>query len=70
MSKYGLIYASAAQKVDGPAGLTVVIARRPLGQTVAGTPTMFEYHTQAENDSMYNTPPTYAIYIAGLVFNT
>nr|MBP8279103.1 aminotransferase class V-fold PLP-dependent enzyme [Propionivibrio sp.] len=39
-----------------------------LGQTVAGTPTMMDYQIQAENDSMYNTPPTYAIYIAGLVF--
>ena len=68
VSKYGLIYAGA-QKNIGPAGLTVVIVREDLlGQTVAGTPTMFEYHTQAENDSMYNTPPTYAIYIAGLVF--
>ena len=68
VSKFGLIYAGA-QKNIGPAGLTIVIAREDLlGQTVAGTPTMMDYAIQAENDSMYNTPPTYAIYIAGLVF--
>ena len=68
VSKYGLIYAGA-QKNIGPAGLTIVIVREDLmGQTVNGTPTMFDYKTQADNDSMYNTPPTYAIYIAGLVF--
>ena len=68
VSKFGLIYAGA-QKNIGPAGLTIVIAREDLlGQTVAGTPTMMDYQIQAENDSMYNTPPTYAIYIAGLVF--
>ena len=68
VSKFGLIY-FGAQKNVGPAGLTVVIVRDDLiGQTVKGTPTMFDYQIQAENDSMYNTPPTYAIYIAGLVF--
>jgi phosphoserine aminotransferase len=68
VSKYGLIYAGA-QKNIGPAGLTIVIVREDLlGQTVAGTPTMLDYKIQADNDSMYNTPPTYAIYIAGLVF--
>ena len=68
VSKFGLIYAGA-QKNIGPAGLTIVIVREDLlGQTVAGTPTMMDYKIQAENDSMYNTPPTYAIYIAGLVF--
>jgi phosphoserine aminotransferase len=68
VSKYGLIYAGA-QKNIGPAGLTVVIVRDDLiGQTVAGTPTMMDYKTHADNDSMYNTPPTYGIYIAGLVF--
>ena len=68
VSKFGLIYAGA-QKNIGPAGLTIVIVREDLiGQTVSGTPTMFEYKTQADNDSMYNTPPTYGIYIAGLVF--
>ena len=68
VSKFGLIYAGA-QKNIGPAGLTIVIVREDLlGQTVAGTPTMMDYAIQAENDSMYNTPPTYAVYIAGLVF--
>ncbi len=68
VSKFGLIYAGA-QKNIGPAGVTVVIVREDLlGQTVAGTPTMFDYLTHAENESMYNTPPTYPIYIAGLVF--
>ncbi len=68
VSKYGLIYAGA-QKNIGPAGVTVVIVRDDLiGQTVAGTPTMMDYKTHADNESMYNTPPTYGIYIAGLVF--
>ena len=68
VSKFGLIY-FGAQKNVGPAGLTIVIVRDDLlGQTVKGTPTMFDYKTHADNDSMYNTPPTYAIYIAGLVF--
>jgi len=68
VSKYGLIY-FGAQKNVGPAGLTIVIVREDLiGQTVKGTPTMFDYQIQAEADSMYNTPPTYAVYIAGLVF--
>ena len=68
VSQYGLIYAGA-QKNIGPAGLTIVIIRDDLiGQTLAGTPTMFDYKTHADNDSMYNTPPTFGIYIAGLVF--
>ena len=68
VSKFGLIYAGA-QKNIGPAGLTLVIVREDLlGETVKGTPTMFDYKIAADNDSMYNTPPTYAIYIAGLVF--
>jgi len=68
VSKFGLIYAGA-QKNIGPAGLTIVIVRDDLlGQTVPGTPTMMDYAIHAENDSMYNTPPTYGIYIAGLVF--
>ncbi len=68
VSKFGIIYAGA-QKNIGPAGLTIVIVREDLiGQTIAGTPTMFDYKTHADNDSMYNTPPTYAMYIAGLVF--
>ena len=68
VSKFGLIYAGA-QKNIGPAGLAVVIVRDDLlGQTQAGTPTMLDYKIHADADSMYNTPPTYGIYIAGLVF--
>jgi phosphoserine aminotransferase len=68
VSRYGLIYAGA-QKNIGPAGLSIVIIREDLiGEPVAGTPTMFSYKTHAENGSMYNTPPTYAWYVAGLVF--
>ena len=68
VSKYGLIYAGA-QKNIGPAGLTIVIVREDLlGAPMKGTPTMFDYKVQADNGSMYNTPPTYGIYIAGLVF--
>ncbi len=68
VSKFGLIYAGA-QKNIGPAGLTVVIVRDDLvGVAFPGIPAMLDYKTHADNDSMYNTPPTYAIYIAGLVF--
>jgi len=68
VSRYGVIYAGA-QKNIGPAGLTVVIVREDLiGETVAGTPAMFSYKTHADNESMYNTPPTYSWYLAGLVF--
>ncbi|MAD46446.1 MAG: 3-phosphoserine/phosphohydroxythreonine aminotransferase [Oceanospirillaceae bacterium] len=68
VSKYGLIYAGA-QKNIGPAGLCVVIVRDDLlGQTIAGTPTMFDYKVAADAASMYNTPPTYSWYLAGLVF--
>ncbi len=68
VSKYGLIY-GGAQKNIGPAGLTIVIVRDDLlGGALPATPTAFDYQVVAENDSMYNTPPTYAIYIAGLVF--
>jgi len=68
VSKYGVIYAGA-QKNIGPAGVTVVIVREDLiGQTLPGTPTMFDYKVHADNESMYNTPPTFAIYMAGLVF--
>ena len=68
VSQYGVIYAGA-QKNIGPAGLTIVIVREDLiGQTIAGTPTMFDYKIHADNDSMYNTPATYGIYMAGLVF--
>ncbi|MEW6120539.1 MAG: 3-phosphoserine/phosphohydroxythreonine transaminase [Pseudomonadota bacterium] len=68
VSKFGLIYAGA-QKNIGPAGLTIVIVRDDLiGETLKGTPTMFDYKTHADNESMYNTPPTFAMYTAGLVF--
>jgi phosphoserine aminotransferase len=69
VSRFGIIYAGA-QKNIGPAGLTVVIVREDLmGNAKDGTPTMFDYATQAKADSMYNTPPTYAWYLAGLVFD-
>ena len=68
VARFGLIYAGA-QKNIGPAGLTIVIVREDLiGQAAPKTPLMLDYKTHAENGSMYNTPPTYAIYIAGLVF--
>ncbi|MCC6474138.1 MAG: 3-phosphoserine/phosphohydroxythreonine transaminase [Burkholderiales bacterium] len=68
VSKYGLIYAGA-QKNIGPAGLTVVIVRGDLlGGARPGTPSMLDYKVHADAGSMSNTPPTYAIYIAGLVF--
>lgn len=68
VSKFGVIYAGA-QKNIGPAGITVVIIREDLlGKASAATPTMLNYQVQADNDSMYNTPPTYAWYLAGLVF--
>ncbi len=68
VSRFGLIYAGA-QKNIGPAGLTLVIIREDLlGETLVGTPTMFDYKIHADNGSMYNTPPTYALYLAGLVF--
>ncbi len=68
VSKYALIY-GGAQKNMGPAGLTLVIIRDDLiGHARPGTPAVFDYKTAADNDSMFNTPPTYAIYIAGLVF--
>jgi phosphoserine aminotransferase len=68
VSRYGLIYAGA-QKNIGPAGVTIVIVRDDLlGQALPITPTVFDYKVQAENDSMSNTPATYGIYVAGLVF--
>ncbi len=68
VSRYGAIY-GGAQKNIGPAGLTIVIVRDDLlGQALPITPSAFDWKTVADNDSMYNTPPTYAIYIAGLVF--
>ncbi len=68
VSRYGAIYAGA-QKNMGPSGLTIVIVRDDLiGQALPITPSAFDYKQQSDNDSMFNTPPTYAIYIAGLVF--
>ena len=68
VSQYGLIYAGA-QKNIGPAGLTIVIVRDDLlGQVLPGAPSVFDYKIHADSESMYNTPPTYAWYIAGLVF--
>ncbi|MFA6121175.1 MAG: 3-phosphoserine/phosphohydroxythreonine transaminase [Sideroxydans sp.] len=68
VSKFGLIYAGA-QKNIGPAGLTLVIVREDLvGHADARLPTMMDYKIHADNESMYNTPPTYGIYMAGLVF--
>jgi len=68
VSKFAMIYAGA-QKNIGPAGLCIVIIREDLlGNAVEGTPTMFDYKVMADNDSMYNTPPSYGWYLAGLVF--
>ncbi|VAW65442.1 Phosphoserine aminotransferase [hydrothermal vent metagenome] len=68
VSQYGIIYAGA-QKNIGPAGLTIVIVRDDLiGKSIDGMPTMLDYKTLADNDSMYNTPATYSWYLAGLVF--
>ena len=68
VARYGLIY-GGAQKNIGPAGLTIVIVRDDLiGQAHPFTPSAFDYKQQADNDSMLNTPPTYAVYVAGLVF--
>ena len=68
VSKFGLIYAGA-QKNIGPAGLTIVIVRDDLlGKAAKGTPSVMDYKQQAAADSMLNTPATYAMYIAGLVF--
>ncbi len=68
VSRFGLLY-GGAQKNIGPAGLTIVIVREDLlGRAHPYTPDAFNYALQADNDSMLNTPPTYAIYIAGLVF--
>ena len=69
VSKFGLIYAGA-QKNIGPAGVTIVIVRDDLlGSTLDFTPAMLNYKTHADAESMYNTPPCFAIYMAGLVFD-
>ena len=68
VTRFGLIYAGA-QKNMAPAGLTVVIVREDLiGHCRPDTPAMFDYKLMADNDSMYNTPPCYAIYMAKLVY--
>ena len=68
VSKYGVIYAGA-QKNIGPAGLTIVIVREDLlGDVVSSQPKLFDYSTQANNDSMFNTPATFPWYAAGRVF--
>ena len=68
VSKFGVIYAGA-QKNMAPAGVTLVIVREDLlGFAEETIPTMLDWKTMADNDSMYNTPPCYAIYIAGLVY--
>ena len=68
VEKFGLIFAGA-QKNFGPAGLTIAIVRKDLmGKAMDFTPTMLDYATHAKERSLYNTPPTYGIYIAGLVF--
>lgn len=67
VSKFGLLYAGA-QKNVAPAGVTIVIVREDLlGEPMEGTPTMFDYKVMADNDSMYNTPPCWPIYISKLV---
>ena len=68
VAKFGLVYAGA-QKNAGPAGLTFVIVREDLiGQAQKGTPSVMDYKLQADAGSMLNTPATYAMYVAGLVF--
>ena len=68
VSKYGLIYAGA-QKNIGPAGLVIVIVREDLlGKAAPTTPTVMDFSVMAENGSMLNTPPTFSIYLAGLIF--
>ncbi len=67
VAKYGLVYAGA-QKNLGPAGVTVVVVRRDLlGRVPDGLPAMLDYRFLAENKSLYNTPPCFAIYVVGLV---
>jgi phosphoserine aminotransferase len=68
ISKFGLIYAGA-QKNLGPAGLTVVIVRKDLvGKAMSIAPTMLDFKIHADSNSLYNTPPCWCVYIAGLVF--
>ena len=69
VEKYGVIY-GGVQKNVGPAGVVIVIIREDLirDDVMEGTPTMLKYKTQADKDSLYNTPPCYGIYICGKVF--
>ncbi|MCI8799314.1 MAG: 3-phosphoserine/phosphohydroxythreonine transaminase [Lachnospiraceae bacterium] len=69
VTKYGVIY-GGVQKNIGPAGVVIVIIREDLitEDVLSGTPTMLKYKTHADNDSLYNTPPAYGIYICGKVF--
>ncbi len=69
VTKYGVIY-GGVQKNIGPAGVVIAIIREDLirDDVLAGTPTMLKWKTQADNDSLYNTPPCYGIYICGKVF--
>ncbi|MCR5452450.1 MAG: 3-phosphoserine/phosphohydroxythreonine transaminase [Lachnospiraceae bacterium] len=69
VSKYGVIY-GGVQKNVGPAGMVISIIREDLipEECLPGTPTMLKWKTQADNDSLYNTPPCWTIYICGLVF--
>ena len=69
VTKYGVIY-GGVQKNIGPAGVVIVIIREDLitDDVLPGTPTMLKYKTQADADSLYNTPPCYGIYICGKVF--
>lgn len=69
ITKYGIMY-GGVQKNVGPAGVTIVVIREDLitEDVLPGTPTMLKYKTHADNDSLYNTPPAYNIYVCGLVF--
>ncbi|MBQ9606757.1 MAG: 3-phosphoserine/phosphohydroxythreonine transaminase [Lachnospiraceae bacterium] len=69
VSRYGIVY-GGVQKNVGPAGVTIVVIRGDLitEDVLPGTPTMLKYKTHADNDSLYNTPPAYNIYVCGLVF--
>ncbi|MCK6627016.1 MAG: 3-phosphoserine/phosphohydroxythreonine transaminase [Anaerolineae bacterium] len=69
VSKFGLIFAGA-QKNIGPAGVTLVVMRKELAERApASTPTMLKYATHIKNNSLYNTPPTFGIYMIGLVMD-
>jgi phosphoserine aminotransferase len=69
VTKYGIVY-GGVQKNVGPAGVTIVVIREDLitEDVLPGTPTMLKYKTHSDNDSLYNTPPAYNIYVCGLVF--